>query len=38
MSYVLSAYGLVLAALGFYALHLVRARRELRKSPSGGRS
>ena len=34
MSYVLGAYGLVLAALGLYALHLASARRTLRKSAS----
>jgi heme exporter protein CcmD len=38
VGYVIAAYGIVLAALAGYALHLVRARRQLRKSPSEERS
>ena len=35
MGYVIASYALVLGSLGLYALHLERARRALRKSPSG---
>ena len=35
MGYVVASYVLVLGSLGVYALYLERARRALRKSPSG---
>jgi hypothetical protein len=38
VAYVIAAYGIALGALGAYAAHLARARRELRKSPSRGHS
>lgn len=38
MGYVIAAYGIVLGALGLYALRLAAARREARKSASGGGS
>ena len=34
MGYVIASYLLVLGSLGLYALHLERARKALRKSPS----
>lgn len=38
MGYVIAAYGIVLGAVGFYALRLAAACRELRKSASADRS
>jgi hypothetical protein len=35
VGYVIASYLLVLGSLGLYALYLERARRVLRKSPSG---
>jgi hypothetical protein len=34
VGYVIASYALVLGSLGLYGLHLGRARRALRKSPS----
>jgi hypothetical protein len=35
MGYVIASYLLVIGSLGLYAIYLGRARRALRKSPSG---